>query len=79
MPGCLLALTYIGGETAQIALSLPSATIGVFQGLFLFFLLGTDALVNYRPRWVPRRAPAAVRADPAEPAAIRPAPMPSAE
>jgi ABC-type uncharacterized transport system permease subunit len=66
LAGLLLALTYIGGETAQIALSLPSATIGVFQGMFLFFMLGTDALVNYRPRWVPRRAAAA--AAPQEPA-----------
>jgi simple sugar transport system permease protein len=73
--GMLLALTYIGGETAQIALSLPSATIGVFQGMFLFFLLGADALVNYRPRWVPRRAPVAALAQPA----IRPAPLASAE
>jgi simple sugar transport system permease protein len=75
LAGLLLALTYIGGETAQIALSLPAATTSVFQGMFLFFLLGTDALVNYRPRWVPRRAPV-----PATPApALRPTPIPSAE
>ena len=37
--GLLLALTYIGGETAQISMSLPSATTAVFQGMFLFFLL----------------------------------------
>jgi general nucleoside transport system permease protein len=72
--GLLLALTYIGGETAQIALSLPAATTSVFQGMFLFFLLGTDALVNYRPRWAPRRAPATASAPP-----LRPAPIPSAE
>jgi ABC-type uncharacterized transport system permease subunit len=78
--GLLMALTYIGGETAQIALSLPSATIGVFQGLFLFFLLGADALVNYRPRWVPRRAavPAPDHPAPAEPV-IRRAAASSAE
>lgn len=64
LAGLLLALTYIGGETAQIALSLPSATIGVFQGMFLFFMLGTDALVNYRPRWVARRTSAPVAAQP---------------
>jgi simple sugar transport system permease protein len=55
--GLLMALTYIGGETAQISMSLPSATTGVFQGTFLFFLLATDVLVNYRPRWIPRHAP----------------------
>ncbi len=48
--GLLLGLTYIGGETAQIAMSLPSATTSVFQGLLLFFLLASDVLVNYRLR-----------------------------
>jgi general nucleoside transport system permease protein len=57
--GLLLALTYIGGEAAQIAMSLPSATTRVFQGMLLFFLLATDILVNYRVRWIaPTRAPA---------------------
>ncbi|MFC3694114.1 ABC transporter permease [Chenggangzhangella methanolivorans] len=46
--GLLMALTYIGGETAQIEMSLPSATTSVFQGLLLFFLLATDVLVNFR-------------------------------
>lgn len=76
--GMLMALTYIGGETAQIALSLPSATTGVFQGMFLFFLLGTDSLVHYRPRWVPRRASTPIRAGAAR-SALRAAPIPSAE
>ena len=49
--GLLLALTHIGGEIAQIAMSLPSATTQVFQGMILFFLLATDLLVNYRIRW----------------------------
>lgn len=48
--GLLLGLTYIGGETAQIAMNLPAATTSVFQGLLLFFLLATDVLVNYRVR-----------------------------
>lgn len=48
--GLLLGLTYIGGETAQIAMSLPSATTSVFQGLLLFFLLASDVLVNYSLR-----------------------------
>jgi simple sugar transport system permease protein len=51
LAGLLMALIYIGGSTAQIGMSLPSATIAVFQGLFLFFLLASDVLVNYRPRW----------------------------
>ncbi|MFZ1106182.1 MAG: ABC transporter permease [Hyphomicrobiaceae bacterium] len=51
LAGLLMALVYIGGSTAQIGMSLPSATIAVFQGLFLFFLLACDVLVSYRPRW----------------------------
>ena len=57
--GLLLALTYIGGETAQIAMSLPSATTAVFQGMFLFFLLAADVQVNYRLRWISKRSPPA--------------------
>jgi general nucleoside transport system permease protein len=49
--GLLLALTYIGGERAQVALSLPSATTSVFQGMLLFFLLAADVLVRYRFVW----------------------------
>lgn len=44
----LLALTYLGGETAQINLKLPIAVTGVFQGLLLFFLLASDVLIHYR-------------------------------
>jgi simple sugar transport system permease protein len=51
LAGLLMALTYIGGETAQIGMSLPSAATAVFQGLFLFFLLACDVLVGYRLRW----------------------------
>ena len=51
LAGLLMALTYIGGETAQISMSLPSAATAVFQGLFLFFLLACDVLVSYRLRW----------------------------
>lgn len=48
--GAVMALTYIGGEAAQIGMNLPSAAINVFQGMLLFFLLGMDILVNYRVR-----------------------------
>ena len=54
LAGLLMALVYIGGSTAQISMSLPSATIAVFQGMFLFFLLACDVLVNYRLRWSAR-------------------------
>jgi len=48
LAGFLLALTYLGGETAQITLNLPVAVTGVFQGLLLFFLLACDVLIRYR-------------------------------
>lgn len=48
LAGLLMALTYIGGELAQLMLSLPSAAISVIQGMLLFFLLGLDVLVNFR-------------------------------
>ncbi len=48
--GLLLALTYIGGEVAQLTLGLPAAAIQLFQGMLLFFLLAVDVLSNYRIR-----------------------------
>lgn len=46
----LMALSFIGGEAAQIGLGLPKAITGVFQGMLLFFLLGSDVLIRYRVR-----------------------------
>ena len=42
LAGLLMALTYIGGELAQLMLGLPGASIQLFQGMLLFFLLATD-------------------------------------
>ena len=52
----LVALLYLGGETAQIDLKVPPAVTGVFQGLLLFFLLGSDFLTRYRVKRVRRAA-----------------------
>jgi len=52
--GLLLALTYLGGDAAQINLGLPNAITGIFQGILLFYLLGCDILLNNRLRWVGR-------------------------
>jgi simple sugar transport system permease protein len=52
--GIVLALSYLGGEQAQIALGLPKAITGIYQGVLLFFLLGADLLVGYRIRLVKR-------------------------
>ena len=48
MAGLLMALTYIGGEIAQLMLGLPGASIQLLQGMLLFFLLATDIFTNYR-------------------------------
>jgi simple sugar transport system permease protein len=47
LAGLLMALTYIGGDLAQLMLQLPAAAIQAFQGMLLFFLLGFDLLTNY--------------------------------
>ncbi len=54
----LMALSFIGGEAAQIAMGLPKAITGVFQGMLLFFLLASDVLIRYRVRFGARRATA---------------------
>lgn len=50
LAGVLMALSYLGGEVAQIELGLPLAMTGVFQGMLLFFLLGADVFTRYRLR-----------------------------
>lgn len=51
LAGLLMALSYLGGENAQISLNLPLAVTGVFQGLLLFLLLACDVLIRYRIRF----------------------------
>jgi simple sugar transport system permease protein len=48
----LMSLLYLGGESAQMELNLPSAMTGLFQGMLLFFLLGSDVFINYRIKLV---------------------------
>ena len=50
--GVFLAVTFIGGENAQIMLRLPLDVTRVFQGLLLFYVLACDALLLYRVRLV---------------------------
>ena len=61
--GLVMALSYLGGESAQVAMGLPSAVTGLVQGMLLFILLAADALARYRVRIVP--APAATVKAPA--------------
>ncbi|MDF2621355.1 MAG: inner-rane translocator [Xanthobacteraceae bacterium] len=48
----VLALTYIGGEAAQISMRLPFDVTRVFQGTLLIAILAADVLVRYRLRRV---------------------------
>ncbi|MEE9313342.1 MAG: ABC transporter permease [Rhizobiaceae bacterium] len=46
----ILALSYIGGEAAQISMGISDRATRVFQGLLLFFVLACDTLIHYRIR-----------------------------
>ncbi len=48
--GLLLALSYIGGESAQVSLGISDKIAKVFQGILLFFILACDTLILYRIR-----------------------------
>ncbi len=54
--GLVLALTYLGGEAAQVSLGLSDKVTRVFQGLLLFTVLGFDTLIHYRVRLRSRRS-----------------------
>ena len=48
--GLVLAICYLGGEAAQVELSISEKTAQVFQGMLLFFILTCDTLVRCRVR-----------------------------
>jgi simple sugar transport system permease protein len=50
--GLFLALTFIGGEQAQIAMKIPLDMTKVFQGILLFYVLACDSLILYRIRLI---------------------------
>lgn len=50
--GLVLALTYLGGEAAQLSIGVSDKVTRVFQGLLLFFVLSCDTLIHYRIRLV---------------------------
>lgn len=57
LAGLLLALSYIGGENAQVALGISDKIAKVFQGILLFFILACDTLILYRIRVESHRQP----------------------
>ncbi len=50
--GFVLALTYIGGEAAQLSIGVSDKVTRVFQGFLLFFVLSCDTLIYYKVRIV---------------------------
>jgi simple sugar transport system permease protein len=54
--GLVLALTYLGGEAAQISIGVSDKAVRAFQGMLLFFVLACDTLIHYRIRFVGARA-----------------------
>ena len=56
--GLVLALSYLGGEAAQIVVGVTDKTVRAFPGMLLFFVLACDTLIHYRIRLVrPAAAP----------------------
>lgn len=49
--GIVLALTYLGGEAAQISIGVTDKVSRLFQGALLFFVLACDTLIHYRVRF----------------------------
>jgi simple sugar transport system permease protein len=50
--GLFLALTFIGGENAQITMKIPLDLTKVCQGILLFYVLACDSMILYRVRLV---------------------------
>lgn len=55
--GLLLALTYLGGEAAQVTMGISDKVARVFQGMLLFFVLGCDTFILYTVRFVSSNKP----------------------
>jgi simple sugar transport system permease protein len=49
--GLVLALSYLGGEAAQVSLGVSDKVARAFQGMLLFFVLACDTLIHYRIRF----------------------------
>ena len=64
----LMSLLYLGGESVQLSLQLPSSVTGLFQGSLLFYLLAADLFVGFRLRVRPRALPEPMTRPQTEPA-----------
>ena len=57
--GLFLALTFIGGESAQISMKVPLDVTKVFQGILLFYVLAYANSLDRLPHPSPPRRPQA--------------------
>ena len=57
LAGLVLALSYLGGEAAQMSIGVSDKVVRAFQGMLLFFVLACDTLILYRIRIVTCVAP----------------------
>ena len=48
----LIALSYVGGDLAQVGVGLPKAATRIVQGMLLLFPLASEFFVRYRLRRV---------------------------
>ena len=53
--GLALAISYLGGEAAQVSLGVSDKSARVFQGILLFYVLACDTMILYRPKFVMSR------------------------
>ena len=49
-----LAISYLGGEAAQVTLGVSDKIARVFQGILLFYILACDSLILYRVKFLSR-------------------------
>jgi len=61
--GLVLAISYLGGESAQVALGISDKVARVFQGILLFLILACDTMILYRIRFESSARPQAVPAE----------------
>ncbi|MDD2912035.1 MAG: ABC transporter permease [Candidatus Bipolaricaulis anaerobius] len=52
----LFGLIFAAGDVIKVALAMPFQVTDVFNGLILFFLIGSELLMYWHVRWAPQRA-----------------------
>ena len=48
-----MAISYLGGEAAQVELGISDKMAQVFQGMLLFLILACETLIHYRIKMAP--------------------------